>query len=235
MDCNSFSSNCFIKGPDIPAALFLPEEEPEFYLDRELNYWDDAWVKGLAKRFDEEHEIYDYSDEYLDYDRWLPYDVIAAASGDIMDVKTQKCLADFAGLPGKTVILGPVIPRYDRTLKSCEILKHMVEEGEDSGILFAEEPGEIGAVFWDRLRRSREYGCEDPEIELAVHRRERSGYHLLYIANLSGEEKTAFITCAEGRCFSVMQGPAEIKMEKDGITAQISGYTVAILSVEENV
>ncbi len=52
MDCNSFSSNCFIKGPDIPAALFLPvEEEPEFYLDRELNYWDDAWVKGLAKRF----------------------------------------------------------------------------------------------------------------------------------------------------------------------------------------
>ena len=68
MDCNSFSSNCFIKGPDIPAALFLPEEEPEFYLDRELNYWDDAWVKGLAKRFDEEHEIYDYSDEYLDYD-----------------------------------------------------------------------------------------------------------------------------------------------------------------------
>ncbi len=118
MDCNTFSSNCFIKGPDIPAALFLPEGEPEYYLDRELNYWDDAWVKGLAKRFDEEHEIYDYSDEYLDYGRWLQYDVIAAASGDIMDAKTQKRLADFAGMPGKKVILGPVIPRCDRTLKS---------------------------------------------------------------------------------------------------------------------
>ena len=200
-----------------------------------MNYWDDAWVKGLAKRFDEEHEMYDYSDEYLDYDRWLPYDVIAAASGDIMDAKTQKCLADFAGLPGKTVILGPVIPRCDRALKSCEILKHMVEEGEDSGILFAEEPGEIGAGFWEQLRRSREYGCGDLEIELAVHRREGSGFHLLYIANLSREEKTAFITCTGGRRFSVLQGPAEIKMEKDGITVQIPGYTAAILSVEENV
>ena len=33
----------------------------------------------------------------------------------------------------------------------------------------------------------------------------------------------------------MLQGPAEIKMEKDGIMAQIPGYTVAILSVEENV
>lgn len=197
MDCNTFSSNCFIKGPDIPAALFLPEGEPEYYLDRELNYWDDAWVKGLAKRFDEEHEIYDYSDEYLDYGRWLQYDVIAAASGDIMDAKTQKRLADFAGMPGKKVILGPVIPWYDRTLKACEILKHMVEEGEDSGILFAKEPGEIGAGFWEHLRRSREYGCGDPEIELAVHRRENSRDHLLYTANLSGKEKTAFISVSD--------------------------------------
>ena len=197
MDCNTFSSNCFIKGPDIPAALFLPEGEPEYYLDRELNYWDDAWVKGLAKRFDEEHEIYDYSDEYLDYGRWLQYDVIAAALGDIMDAKTQKRLADFAGMPGKKVILGPVIPRYDRTLKACEILKHMVEEGEDSGILFAKEPGEIGAGFWEHLRRSREYGCGDPEIELAVHRRENSRDHLLYTANLSGKEKTAFISVSD--------------------------------------
>lgn len=233
MDLNLLSSNCFIKGLDIPEELFLPEGKPEIFFDGERDYWSDAWVKEVSERFDEEHETYDYSDKYLSEEAWGKYDVIAAAAYDIMEPEMQNRLVDFSKQKGKTVILGPIIPKYDRSLNPCGILKREVEQNKNTRIIFTRRVWEIDGEFWDYLRKTREYDCKDLSVELEVHRRKKDKEpHLLYVANKSGEEKRALITYKGLRKFTDLSGSGWTVAGQGEVSLLLPGCTVLVLKAE---
>ena len=230
MDPNPLSSNCFITGPDIPQKLLVPEEDLKLNLYYGPgSYGDEGWVDRMAQIMDSNHYDYNYSDQFLPEEKWKEYDVIIASAYDFMECNMQEQLLHFSEEKGKTLIIGPYIPSLDRDFCKCEILKKSIIGGKDCGILVVKNPEDFDA---GRLDICREYICENPDIEISVHRnRTNPETHLLYVANKKAEAVTARLYYGKPRTFfNIWRGKG--CREDNCLVVSLPAYTVQIWKVE---
>jgi len=184
MDPNILTSNCFINGPDIPQELLVPETDLKLNLyNGPGNYYYEEWIDKIALKLDYSHYEYNYSDMFLPAKEWDEYDVIIASTYDFMDRKTQEQLLNFSKKDRKKLVIGPYVPKLDRDFCKCDILKKGIEK--NNNILVAQNAEDFDP---SKLGISIEYICENPGIEISIHRKHTDPKeHLLYIANKTGE------------------------------------------------
>lgn len=188
-DRNTFSSNCFIKGTDIPEKLFHPEKMPDKMVDTHAHYGKENWILKVMDALDACHQEYDITDSLADLSVLKKYDLIFASSYDWMQPEVWKKYVNFAALPGKNMVVGPVYPISDR---AGNPLKNMDGEGR---IRLLKDPGDL-RKFCEKEKivlPEREYECSDPVVELAVHERQDTGEQILFLVNPSEQERTADI------------------------------------------
>lgn len=229
-DRNTFSSNCFIRGTDIPEKLFKPEEIPDKMVDTHAHYGKENWILQVMAALDACRQEYDITDSLADLSLLKNYDLVFASSYDWMQPEVWKKYADFAAIPGKTMIVGPAYPVSDREGNPVK------STGGEEQIRLLKDPGDL-RKFCEKERLTlpkREYECSDPVVELAVHERADTAEQLLFLINPSQQERTTeilFSGCRKiralsekiGRLFekqkSVKMRPWEIilwKIEREG-------------------
>ncbi len=229
MDLNMLSSNCFIKGPDIPAELFKPEVDLGLYLDQgKGHYAEEDWVSQVSKALNEQHYDFNYSDQYLSYEKWLEYDVIFASTYDFMDEGMQNKLISFANQKGKRLIIGPCIPYLDRNFKKCTILQdEIIREGRKSSITLVQNPDQFA---YDLMESASEYSYQEENIEISVHKHPKESKHLLFIANHAKERKIVELRYQKIRSFSEVWNAKGIKKQRM-LAAEIPPFAISIWSV----
>ncbi len=255
LDLNQLSSNCFITGPDIPAGLFTPDTDLGLHMDRDdSHYAKEAWVDQVAEVLNGQHYEFNYSDRYLQEERYRDYDVIFVSCYDFMDREMQERLVRFSRCEGKRVFLGPYVPYLDRDFRECTVVKEALEETSDRekqkgkadyGITLLPDPG---LLDFEHLKPQKEYICEEKytggedtcedeypseeaEVEIAVHYHPSGRDHLLFVANHSSREKTIRLHYRENRSLrSVWRGKGS--NNNNMLTAQVPPHAVSIWKAE---
>lgn len=208
MDLNSLSSNCFIKGPEVPFELLAPIEKLPVAVDT-LNspYAFEEWIHKITVQLDNHQIEYNYSDKYLTVEKWDQYDIIIASSYEFMEEKDQKNLLDFAKKENKKLLLGPKLPYLNRSFTPCTVLKDAVEKYESKSVFISD-----GILISDEiLSISQDYDCINKQIELSVHQSEDNKRQLLYAANKSGEQINTRILFQSRYTFSAIWNAAGIQ------------------------
>lgn len=189
---NLFSSNCFIRGADIPEELFRLEELPDC-TEEEMSghYGDERWIEGIMNMLDAHHLEYNISDSCLSKERMLEYDWMFASSYEFMEPEIQKKLCIFAKEEGRHLCIGPKVPETDRRGNVCRILgEEMRKQGVGGRITFLANALEAE----EKLQLPKaEYSCEDRRVEFSVHENREKKEHLLYAVNTAGEKKEVTI------------------------------------------
>ncbi|MDO4340481.1 MAG: beta-galactosidase [Eubacteriales bacterium] len=186
---NLYSSNCFIRGTDIPQELFFPEKLPSCMTeDGTGHYGREEWIEKIMEALDECHLEYDISDSFLPEDRLAGYDWIFASSYEFMEPDVQKKLADYAKGKDRHLCIGPVLPKYDRRHYTCGILHGEWEAGR---VMLLESPQELKNQI---TLPKPEYTCEDSQVELSVHESMEERCHLLFAANVTGQKKDVTVS-----------------------------------------
>ena len=172
---NTFSSNCFIKGTDIPNNLWKTEKYAgKLEMDNCSGGYDrETWVQEIMFALDKMGFEYDISDCYVTSEKMAQYDVIFAASYNFMEGWIQEKLSNFAKLPGRKLYLGPTVPDIDRRGEACQLLR------KEKSVNVISNPDEISL---DILPLS---GYKATNCELAVYKREKDASDLLFVANSS--------------------------------------------------
>ena len=219
---NMFSSNCFIKGTDIPGSLWKAEAYAgKLNIDSCTGGYDrEMWVQEIMETLDQNGFEYDMSDGYVTPEKLAQYDVVFAASYNFMEPGIQKKLLDFSRLSGKQLYLGPTVPEIDRRGNGCTLLK------EESTVKTVVNPKDL---LLEDLPRS-EYSSTN--CELAVYRRECDNATLIFMANTSEKPKEASIDFQGRRKFTDMQSHAN-KTVTDCLNVTLRPFEIQIWKVEK--
>lgn len=228
---NLFSSNCFIRGTDIPEELFRVEELPDGTKEEMSgHYGSERWIEKIMQMLDAHHLEYDISDSCLSKERMMEYDWVFASSYEWMEPAVQEKLCVFAKEEGRHLCIGPNIPVMDRRGKPCVLLKEeMKQQGEKEKITLLAD----AHVAEDLVQLPMpEYSCKDSRIEFSVHEGKKEGEHLLYAANTTGEKKEAVIEYNGARSFrSLWHGRDHV--ERRQIKEVFEPFEIKIWSVEK--
>ena len=237
-DFNMLSSNCFITGPELPVELLIPDTKLGLYIDQDdSHYAREEWISKVSQKLDDEHVDYNYSDQYLEEEKWQEYDVIFASTYDFMDREMQEKLVRFAKGTGKKLIIGPKIPYLDRNFKEYTIIKDALEKEEKerkyvkntkNNITVLVDSSQFDCNF---LNVQREYSYEASDIEISVHYHSSGRNHLLFIANHSNQTKTVELYYRSQRIMqSVWRGKG--MNHNHMLQVELPPYTVSIWRAE---
>lgn len=223
-DRNLFSSNCLIKGPDIPRELFVPKSFPS--LERDTlpgHYSREKWLEDVMRILDACHLEYDLSDGFVPEEKLGNYEWVFASAYGWMEPTLQEKLAGYAELPGRHLCIGPHLPVRDRRGASC---CRLAQEMARDSVWCVEEPGKIRELPLPKA----EYSCEETAVEFSVHKEPGTGKELLYAANISGVSQTVRITYEGFRRF-YGRWSAEDMEGKEEITVRFYPYEIKLWKV----
>lgn len=223
MDPNTLSSNLFIQGPDIPAALFAKENAAGMEQDTCAETFEEDWLIQVMGTLDALHIDYDLSDCYIDEDRLYEYRYVFAASYRQMSETDQRLLRGFAEAGGgRRLILGPSMPVEDRRKNPCLLLDSLYREGGKISLL-----EEVTQESLADMSFAAEYSVTDRRVELTVHTHRDSGGKLLWLANGSEEALTCRVTFRGKRRLQGIWNSKDVEGE-NAFTVYMEPYSVSV-------
>jgi beta-galactosidase len=186
------------------------------------------WLGTLQHDLAVRHVDYDLADTHIDPARLARYPIVYLQATDFMSPQDQTKLLEYMQ-QGGNVIMGPALPYLDTTLKPASVLGQ-----------YLKRPGTVsigkGRLTWapaDALSSivlpQPEYQCNQPLVEVAVHRRD--GTALLFLANSAAQDLDANVSFAGSRTFRSAWGTAQIKSSKSSVIFAMPAYSIQIWEV----
>ncbi len=219
---NIFSSNCLIRGTDIPQTIWKPENySARLQVDDSQGGYDrESWIQNVMGMLDKMGMEYDVSDCYVRTEKMEQYEVVFAASYNFMESWIQEKLLKFSEKRGKKLYLGPNMPEIDRRGNICEIL----QKNESIKILpRAEKFSEILLPKADY----RAIGCE-----ISVHKREHDKSCIIFVANTISEETKVEISFKGKQKFYDMWNHT-YKIAENHMNMVLKPFEIRVLKVKQ--
>lgn len=184
---NMLSSNCFVKGIDIPDSLFSRMPQKNMICDeKEEDITSEHWLECVMEYLDGLCVEYDISDMYIGEEKLFSYEVVFASAYTIMSEESQKLLQRFAANSSKKIFIGPVIPEYTEYMEESSRLSHIKCLKEE----------ELNQAEEDILPLQK-VQCLEKGIELSLHQTGEQDVYHLYVANTAEKEKEFVIDLKE--------------------------------------
>lgn len=191
---NIFSSNCFVRGTDIPKEIWNPSNySSKLKIDNCSGGYDkETWIQKIMNQLDQFGMDYDISDCFITPSKLEQYEVVFAASYNFMESWIQEKLLKFSCKKDKQLYLGPDMPEIDRRGRRCRLL----HENKSVKILPMPESFSAECLPHDSYRAKN---CE-----ISVHERKKDGSCIIFAANITNKSKKASIDFSGKQTFENM-------------------------------
>jgi beta-galactosidase len=222
--------------------LGLPPELTEVDLDLGLQ-WDPrleaevrpgSWLGVVTAWLAARHVPYDFGDTHLTADQLRRYTLVCVPTVDFLDACAQAELLKYAEGGGR-LLIGPLLPRHDPTFKPCATLSQPLAAPGTTGI-------GAGSLTWadvstvathlSALAPTAEYTCDQPRVDLAVHR--RGGQTLLFAVNPTAQALTVTLSFSGARALHSAWSATPPLAGDSAVTVALPAYTVYIWEVRRD-
>lgn len=181
------------------------------------------------------------SDTDLNPSAWSARQVVVLTTLDYLNVDTQRALVAFAE-SGKTVVIGPKVPKLDSSMKPCSVLadalgqigdETVVEREVGSGhILVATSPGAVSEALERAAALSGTLRIErsDPRLAATVHSaRDSSTEKIVFVANPTPDEIEARVAFGvEIESAVEMWDGRTVRVDGSAIEARMQPYSINV-------
>ena len=220
----------------LPWELFFSDADLRLRWDAAAEadeYRDDTWFGTLLRSLRECSLDYDLADTHLSAERLARYPRIWLPATDFMALDDQWRIVEYLQSGGQ-VIVGPGLPYTDPTMREAGLLGQYlaapgtatVGQGQLTWASKEDIPGLVG-----ELAAQSAYSIDDPAIDLAVLRHERTA--LVYVANPTADARSATLHFAGQRCFRPAWGGAASLRGECEVRVALPAYGVQIWEVVE--
>ena len=216
--------------------LGLPPELGQVDLDLGLR-WDarreagdqpGSWLGAVEAELRARHIPYDHGDTHLSAAQLGRYPLVALPAVDFLDPAAQRACLAYAQAGGH-LLLGPGMPYLDPYLRECCVLaERLAAPGTvavGAGRLTWATTAEAAAALAAAAPRP-EYACDQPEIDLALHR--RAGCALLFAANPSARPLTATLSFDGLRTLTPAWNGLPARTGSNALEISLPAYTVGV-------
>jgi beta-galactosidase len=222
--------------------LGLPRELTEVDLDLGLG-WDPrlevegrpgSWLEAATSWLAAHHVPFDLGDTHLTADRLSRYKLVCVPTVDFLDAQAQVELLKYVENGGQ-LLIGPLRPDHDQAFNPCTTLsRHLAAPGTTA-------IGK-GALTWaivpslpDHLARLAprvEYACDQPRVDLAVHR--RGDQTLLFAVNPTAQTLETTLSFSGAQTFQSAWRTTPSLSGESQVTVSLPAYTVHIWGVRRD-
>lgn len=229
----SFASTLHYAHVDL---LGLPRELMEVELDLGLG-WDPrleaevkpgSWLETVTAWLTARHIPFDFGDTHLTAERLRRYQLVCVPTVDFLDACAQAELREYVEGGGQ-LIIGPLRPDYDPVFNPCHILgQYLAAPGSTAvgagSLTWATLPAV--AEHLTSLAPPTEYTCDQPRVDLAVHR--RGDQTLFFAVNPTAQPLPVTVSFSGQRTFRsawpttpALSGEARVKVSLPAYTVHI--------------
>lgn len=217
------SSNAFVAGPDIDPELFAAEPPEALKKDPEKDMRFEKWLNRIAGELDRRHIDYDYSDRYISPEKLAGYNVVFASMYPSIEEAYLQLLDGWSSQPGKQLYIGPYVPDMDEYRRKISFAAEYELIGEETGF-----PDLSPCNCSDY-----NYECREEGIEICAHQTEDGKRHHLYIANVSGAQRSFSMGIPESCAVRSMWRGNFRMQDSSHIRVSIAPCTVQVYEISE--
>jgi beta-galactosidase len=235
----SFASTLHYAHMDL---LGLPRELMDVDLDLGLS-WDPrleaearpgSWLEAVTAWLAARHVPYDLGDTHLTADRLRRYKLVCVPTVDFLDACAQAELLRYVEGGGR-LLIGPIRPDCDPAFNPCTTLsQHLIIPGTahiGAGSLTWADLSSV-ATFLSALAPRAEYSCNQPLVDLAVHR--RGGQTLLFAVNPTAQTLAVTLSFSDAQTFQSAWRATPSLSGDSRLTVALPAYTVYIWEVRRD-
>ena len=222
--------------------LRLPPELSDVDLDLGLG-WDPrleaeakpgSWLEAVTAWLASGHIPYDLGDTHLTAEHLRRYRLVCVPTVDFLDACAQVELLKYVEFGGR-LLIGPLRPDHDPAFNPCNTLsQHLADPGTTHlglGSLTWATLQSIPGHLADLVPRA-EYVCDQPRVDLALHR--RGDQTLLFAVNPTAQSlETAFSFSGPQTFQSAWRATPSLSGESR-LTVTLPAYTVYIWEVRRD-